>query len=90
MLRAEPAPRQLDPAALAIMAWTVAVRDRRDAGGAPVLDVVLGSLAWAAASLSSTSPSPDPAVQTLFWTLRSDRAELEALVTAALDRMGVG
>lgn len=86
----EPTPWGLDPAALAIMAWTTAVRDRRDAGDATVLDVVLGSLAWAAASLSGTSPAPDPAAQALFWTLRSDRAELQALVTAALDRMGVG
>jgi hypothetical protein len=64
---AEPAPWQLDPAALAIMAWTTAVRDRREAGDATVLDVVLGSLAWAAASLSGTSPAPDPAAQALFW-----------------------
>jgi hypothetical protein len=85
-----PMPWQLDPAALAIMAWATAVRDRRNAGDATVLDVVLGSLAWAAASLSGTSPAPDPAAQALFWTLRTDRAELQALVTAALDRMGVG
>ncbi len=52
--------------------------------------MVLGALAWAAASLSSTSPASDPAAQALFWTLRSDIDELQALVTSVLDQMGVG